>query len=106
MWFSDVLQLFAMKDDAKFASVMGGIPCLMTIATSPNTAVSSKLMDLMTVQKVDKKYLLIVTPTMELELLQNKTTNFNILFAMWTLLFFSHLSGHCSSSNHWRSDPF
>ena len=81
MWFSDVLQLFAMKDDAKFASVMGGIPCLMTVATSPNTAASSKLMDLMTVQKVDKKYLLIVTPTMELELLQNKTTNFNILFA-------------------------
>ena len=81
MWFSDVLQLFAMKDDAKFASIMKDIPCLLTIATSLNTAVSSKLMDLMTVQKVERKYLLIVTPTVELELLQNKTTNFNIMFA-------------------------
>ena len=70
-----------MKDDVQFASVMEGTSCLMTIATSPNTAVSSKLMDLMTVQKVERKYLLIVTPTMDMKLLQNKTTNFNILFA-------------------------
>ena len=70
-----------MKDDAKFASILKGVPCLMAIASSPNTAVSSKLMDLMTIQRVEKKYLLIVTPTLQLELLQNKTTNFNILFA-------------------------
>ena len=81
MWFSNVLQLFAMKDDATFASIMKDIPCLLTIATSPDTAVSSKLMDLMTVQKVERKYLLIVTPTIDIELLQNKTTNFNIMLA-------------------------
>ena len=81
MWFSDVLQLFAMKDAIEFASIMRGTPCFMTIATSPSTAVSSKLMDLMTIQTVEKKYLLIVTPTVELELLTNKTTNFNVLFA-------------------------
>ena len=70
-----------MKDDVQFASVVDGTSCLMTIAASPNTAVSSKLMDLMTVQKVERKYLLIVTPTLDMKLLQNKTTNFNILFA-------------------------
>ena len=39
LWFSDVLQFFAMKDDVQFASVMEGTTCLMTIAASPNTAV-------------------------------------------------------------------
>ena len=70
-----------MKDNEQFASLLSGISCVMTIAKSPFTAVSSKLMDLMTIQKVDKKFLLIITPSLDTGLLQNKTTNLNVIFA-------------------------
>ena len=70
-----------MKDNPQFASLLKGVSCVMAIAKSPFTAISSKLMDLMRIQKVQNKFLLIITPSLDLSELQNKTTNMDVMFA-------------------------
>ena len=33
LWFSDVMQFFAMKDNPQFASILSKVSCVMTIGT-------------------------------------------------------------------------
>ena len=81
MWFSDVKSFFSMNYDLRFAAIVKHIPCLIVIALTPNTTVLSQLMNYITIQTIERTFLVVITPTLEVELLKEKTINFDILFA-------------------------
>ena len=77
--FENLAHLLKVESDRRLLNILASISCLMTIAHVSTDIEVSKLIDMMTKIRVDKKHLYIATHTLNLFSLQNKTINYNVV---------------------------
>ena len=82
--FGDVNHLLQVRDSGRLKSIMSSISCLITIAMTDSSEEVSLLIEF--VQglrsegyRVAKAQLLVMVPSLELDMLQNNTINFNVM---------------------------
>ena len=71
--------LYEVKNDGKFRSLIARMSCLVTVAVMQNYAEISQLIDIVNEIRVSKKYLIIFTDTLDATLMQKRTINFNVI---------------------------
>ena len=77
--FQNLAHLLKVESDTRLLNILASISCLMTIAHVSTDIEVSKLIDMMTKIRVDKKHLYIATHTLNLVSHQNKTINYNVV---------------------------
>ena len=80
--FSKVANLIGVKDDKRMLTIIGLVSCLVFIAEVDNLADISALVDLVNELQVPNKLLILSIPRLDLNLIQNKSINFDVLINM------------------------
>ena len=71
--------LLRVEDDMRLMNIMKSISCLMTIAHVNHDTEASQLIDIVTKFRIAQKYLTIISNKFNMNYLQNKTINFNVM---------------------------
>ena len=78
--FKNLAHLLKVESDTRLLNIFASISCLMIIAHVSTDIEVSKLIDMVAKIRVDKKHLYIATHQLNLDSLQNKTINYNVVF--------------------------
>ena len=82
--FGDANHLLQVSDGGRLKSIMSSISCLVTIAKTDSSEEVSQLIDFVRGlrsegYRVAKTQLLVMVPSLEIGMLQNKTINFKVM---------------------------
>ena len=77
--FRNVDNLLRVENDTRLVNILESISCIRTIAHVNFDNEASKLIDFMTKFRMALKHLTIINPKLNVNSLQNKTINFNVM---------------------------
>ena len=77
--FRNVDDLLRGENDTRLLNILESISCMKTIARVNFDNESSKLIDFVTKFRMAQKHLTIINPKLNVNSLQNKTINFNVM---------------------------
>ena len=76
--FKDAKELLEVKDHHKMSSILSTISCLLALAETDNDHEVTSLIDMVNEIKVERRYLLLIVPTLNTVILKNKTIIYNV----------------------------